>query len=82
MHNNNTKLNEVQVAEIYYLGTEGCPCCKVPLTAKVLAKAYGVSASSTSRIIRGIQRHTPPVNVGTRQDLVDLRKRVYERGRA
>lgn len=70
------QLTEKQVAEIYYLGTEGCPCCKVPLPNHLLAKKYGVSNSSVSRIISGKQRYQGPIDLGTRKDLVELRKRV------
>lgn len=67
-------LTEKEVAEIYYLGTEGCPCCKQPLPSNLLARRYRCSTSTVSRILHG---HTPSQNLeGTRKEKVELNRRV------
>lgn len=73
-------LTKLQIAEIYYLSTEGCPCCKMPLRNDVLARAYHTSGSTVSRIRNLKQSNLPDGLPYSRKQLVELRKEVNERG--
>lgn len=73
-------LTDIQVAEVYYLTTEGCPCCKIPLRNDFIAKAYNTSSSTVSRIRNLKQANIPDSLPYTRKELVELRKRVKEAG--
>jgi hypothetical protein len=43
-------LPQHQMDEVYFLVTEGCPCCGQPMKSEELGLAYGISRSTISRI--------------------------------
>lgn len=69
-------LPQAQINEIYFLSTQGCPCCHQPLRAELLAKAYNVSRSQISRIKNHSYKNEPLFL--TIKEQVALVKRVTE----
>lgn len=51
---NGTRLTNKDIREIRKLRTEGCPCCKQPITGTILAEKYGCSTTTVSRIATGL----------------------------
>jgi hypothetical protein len=73
-------ISQKHIDEIYFLTSEGCPCCGEALGGPTLAYAYKTSRSTVSRIRNGTYR-TYPLNLDLRGQ-VRLVKEVKERAKA
>jgi len=70
-------LTAQQAAEVYYLVTEGCPCCHNPMPTAIVSKVYNISSSTVSRIKHMKTYPGKPLDM-TIKEKVELCRRTAE----